>query len=42
MPLDAKVCVLDGCISGGTQIMTPPLLSPDVLLQVIAIWKGEG
>ena len=46
MPLDAYVRVHVGCMSSGTLIITPPLLSPDALSHLIAIWAfcstGEG
>ena len=46
MPLDVKVRVPEGCISWGTLIMTPPLLSPDALSHLMAIGlsctTGEG
>ena len=46
MPLDAYLCVLAGCICLGMLIIMPPLLSPDALSHLIAIWSscttGEG
>ena len=46
MPLDAYLCVQVGCMSSGRLIITPPLLSPDALSHLIAIWAfcstGEG
>ena len=38
MPLDAYLCVLVGCMCSGMLIITPPLLSPDALSHLIAIW----
>ena len=46
MPMDAYLHVQVGCMLSGTLIITPPLLSPDALSHLIAIWPlcstGEG
>ena len=46
MSLDVIVCVEEGCMSCVTLIMMPPLLTPDALSHLRAIWlsctTGDG